>query len=194
MLDTPKVALMMADGTEECEALIVYDLLTRADIKCKLISVQKKSAIVSAHNVAIICDTTIKEVNLDEYDAIVLPGGMPGMENLYNSAELIDAIHNFSQEDKLLAAICASPTILAREGLLDDVHATSYPSFQKYLVREGAVIEPHKTCVKDGNIITAKGLGCAFDFALAIIKYLKPSFCRGDLREQIIYKKERPGQ
>ncbi len=194
MLDNPKVALMMADGTEECEALIVLDLLHRANIECDLISVQKKSAIISSHEVVIVCDSCVRDVNLDDYDAIVLPGGMPGMENLYQTPELIDALHKFANKKKLIAAICASPTILAREGLLEDVHSTSYPSFQKYLVREGAIIEPHKTCVLDGSIITAKGLGCAFDFALAIIKYLKPSFSRGDLREQIIYKRERPGQ
>ncbi len=194
MKDSPKVAIMMADGTEECEALIVLDLLHRANIECDLVSVGTKTAIISSHDVVIVCDSTIQELNFKDYDAIVLPGGMPGMENLYKSDELICAVRNFANEGKLLAAICASPTILARQGLLEDVHSTSYPSFQKHLLDNGAIIEPHKTVVQDGAIITAKGLGCAFDFALAIIKYLKPSFCRGELREQIIYKLERPGQ
>ncbi len=194
MLDSPKVALMMADGTEECEALITLDLLHRASIDCDLISVQKNTAIMSSHEVVIICDSTVQDTDFSQYDAIVLPGGMPGMENLYASSRLIDAIHAFVKEEKLVAAICASPTILAREGLLDGIHSTSYPSFRKDLVRKGAIVEPHKTVVLDGSILTAKGLGCAFDFALAIIKYLKPSFSRGELREQIIYKMERPGQ
>ena len=187
MKDNPKVALMMADGTEECEALIVLDLLHRAGINCDLISVQQKTAIVSSHEAVIICDATVRETNLTDYDALVLPGGMPGMENLYKSSDLIEAIHSFADDGKLLAAICASPTILAREDLLEDIHATSYPSFQKYLVEDSAILEPHKSVVVDGSIITAKGLGCAFDFALEIIRYLAPSTNLDELKEQIIY-------
>ncbi len=187
MKDRTKVALMMADGTEECEALIVLDLLHRAGISCDLISVQQKTAIVSSHEVVVVCDATVRDTNLDEYEALILPGGMPGMENLYKSSDLIEAIHSFADDEKLIAAICASPTILAREDLLEDVHATSYPSFQKYLVDDGAILEPHKSVVRDGSIITAKGLGCAFDFAFEIIKYLQPSTNIEELKEQIIY-------
>ncbi len=190
MKDSPKVALMMADGTEECEALIVLDLLHRSGIECDLISVQQKTAIVSSHEVVVICDATVRETNLDDYDAIVLPGGMPGMENLYKSSDLIEAIHSFADDEKLLAAICASPTILAREDLLENVHATAYPSFQKYLVDDGAILEPRKCVVQDGSIITSRGLGCAFEFAYAIIKYLVPSTNIEELKEQIIYSWE----
>ncbi len=189
MKDSPKIALMMADGTEECEALIVLDLLRRSGITCDLISVQDKPAIESSHGVVIVCDAIVRETNLNDYDALVLPGGMPGMENLYQSSDLIEAVHSFADNGKLIAAICASPTILAREDLLEGVHATSNPGFQKYLVEDNAILDPHKDVVQDGAIITSRGVGCAFDFALAIIKYLAPTTNFTELKEAIVYSK-----
>ena len=165
-----RVMIPLANGFEEIEAFTVVDVLRRANIKVDTIGIIG-SVIQSKHGVKIIVDRTLNQVNPEEYDAIILPGGSPGYQNLGKSAKLIEILKTFNRQNKLIGAICGAPTILAKEGLLEDKKATIYPGYEKMLAypRNGPV-------VIDGNIITSQGPGTAIEFALKIVsKILNPA-------------------
>lgn len=162
------VYVFLAQGFEEIEALCVVDMLRRAKIECQTIAVGDKNTVVGAHNIAVVCDCLVKNVEgLPE--AVVLPGGMPGTLNLENSKEVIKIVKEAEKNGKLVAAICAAPLILGHLGLLKGKTATVYDGFEKELL--GANLSD-KCVVRDQNIITAFGPGAAIDFGFEIIKYL----------------------
>lgn len=164
-----KFAMYFAPGFEECEALIVVDLLRRLGVKVDTISLADKT-VVSSHNVPVVMDYLFSEVNHDVYDGYILPGGMPGTTNLGDCKQLLEVIKKGNDNHKLLAAICAAPSIFGKLGLLNGLKATSYPDFKKDLL--GATVVDVK-CVQDNNIITACGLGAAFEFAKTILLNFK---------------------
>lgn len=159
-----KIGIICANGLEECEALLVYDLLYRAGLETKLIGLEEY--ITSSHNVTFKTDLTIKDFNYQDYDCVILPGGLPGTTNLENSKEVSNVIDYFMENNKLLCAICAAPSILNHKGLLKEERFACYPGFECGLKQNGA------KAVREGNIITAKGLGAEFEFAYEIIKAL----------------------
>ena len=155
------IFVFLADGFEEIEALAPVDFLRRAGLEVKTASLKGKSAI-GAHNIEIVADININDVTLDEnVEAVILPGGMPGSQNLYDSAEVHEAIDFAVDNNKLVCAICAAPFILGRKGLLNGKEATCFPGFENELV--GAVLK-NQGVVEDGNIITAQGAGVAWEF------------------------------
>lgn len=159
-----KTAIICAPGMEECEGLVVYDLLFRAGIEVKLIGLQKE--ICSSHNLTFITDATINDFDYQNYDCLILPGGMPGTKNLEANEKVQDIIDYFINNNKLVAAICAAPSILNHKGLLKDGQFTCFPGFEC-----GLKSTEDKVTV-DGKIITGKGLGAAFEFSYEIIKTL----------------------
>ncbi len=162
-----KVAILNADGTEESEALIPYDLLSRANITVELISINETKYVTSSHGVNYICKKTIKEANKDDYSTIILPGGMPGTINLKNHVIVNEWIDDFYQKKKLIAAICAAPNILISKGLLNDNEFTVFPGFENDK-------HPAKSYVyQKDNMITAKSMGHAIEFSKKIIANLK---------------------
>lgn len=164
-----KVILFLADGTEECEALITVDLLRRAGFKLQTASVMERQYIISSSDIKIYADTMAKDVNFDEVDMIILPGGMPGTKYLGKSKIVCNAINNFNETNKPIAAICAAPSVLGKLGVLEGKNAICYPGFEKEL--KGATISEVDP-ITDANITTASGLGHAIPFALEIIKVL----------------------
>ncbi|MDO4500323.1 MAG: DJ-1/PfpI family protein [Erysipelotrichaceae bacterium] len=159
-----KVGILCAPGMEECEGLIVYDLLFRAGIEVKLIGLEKE--ITSSHNLTFKTDLLIDEFDGKEYDCVVLPGGLPGTKNLEADTRVQNIIDEFVKEDKYIAAICAAPSILNHKGLLKDEKFTCFPGWECELKSSG------QKAVKEGKIITGKGLGATFEFAYEIIKAL----------------------
>ena len=161
-----KILIPLADGFEEIEAIAVVDVLRRAGFD--VVTTGLPSSIVEgAHGVKLIADKKIDNVNLDEFDALILPGGNPGYKNLGKSKIIMDAIESFEEKGKLVAAICAAPTLLAKAGILKDRRATAYPGLERELPRprDGNV-------VYDENVITSKGPGTAIEFALKIVEVL----------------------
>lgn len=179
-----KITVFIADGTEEIEALTVVDLARRAGIEVDTVSVNDSTTVTGSHNIKIILDAVIGQVAWDAVDMIVLPGGKVGVDNLKTCTKLTDKLQEFARDGKPLAAVCAAPSILGGLGLLDGKRATCYPGFEDKLTGAEYVKEP---VVKDGNIITSRGLGTSIQFAAAIIEYLVGKDTADKVLNQIIY-------
>lgn len=164
------VYLFLADGFEEIEALTPLDMLRRAGIDTLSVSINPTPEVKGAHGITVIADTVAEGLPLCDIDAVILPGGLPGADNLRLNKTVNEFIDKANSENKLICAICAAPRILGEKGLTVGKKAICYPGFEDYL--KGALVVDCG-CVTDGNIITAKGMGKATDFALAIIEYLK---------------------
>ena len=179
------IAILLADGFEEIEALTPLDILRRAGLDARTVAVESKIAIGS-HGIAVVCDMTADEVKLDEVTTVIFPGGMPGSLNLDASPYTDKFIDAVTKNGGRLAAICAAPLVLGRRGLLEGKRAVCYPGFEGEL--KGAIIP--KTDVKaitDGNITTGKGMGAAIDFSLEIVKALLGEKKASDIAKAIIY-------
>ena len=168
-----RVAILLAEGLEECEALVVRDVLWRAGISSTMIAIGDSLAVTSSHDVTIVADATFDEVNIRDFDLLFLPGGMPGTKNLEASADVRDAVQMFAEEGKWVAAICAAPSILAHMGLLRGIFATANPNFQADIMagggelsHDGVVVTP---TVQGGGFVTGQGLGVAIDFGYALV-------------------------
>lgn len=164
-----KVNIYLADGFEEIEAVTVIDVLRRAGIEVKAVSVTGKKEVKGAHAITITADALFEAVNNQEADAVVLPGGMPGTNNLNAHTALKNLLIYFSEANKLVGAICAAPSILGKLGLMIGRRTTCYPGFEQYL--GGAVLE-EETVVRDDNFITSRGPGTAVYFALSLVEVL----------------------
>ncbi len=159
--------LFLADGFEEIEALATVDILRRAGVSVLTVGISGEK-VEGAHGIRVEADILMDQVEPDKMEGIILPGGMPGTNNLDNDKRL-SALIDFAAENNLwLFAICAAPLILGKKGLLAGKHATCYPGFEIFLTN--AIIE--KTLCIDENIITAKGPGAVFSFAYSILEVL----------------------
>lgn len=163
------IYLLLADGFEEVEALAPLDLLRRAGAQICTVAIGTDVP-TGSHGIRIFCDMTEKQADPTAADMLILPGGMPGAENLDASHFVDEAIKSVSKKGGHLAAICAAPLVLGRRGLLNKKSAVCYPGFENELV--GAKIEKFADVVTDGNITTAKGVGVAFEFGLALVRLL----------------------
>lgn len=181
-----KTAIFFADGCEEIEGLTVVDLLFRAGIPCDKVSIGETPEVTSSHGVTFRTDTTISALRFDEYDMLILPGGLPGTTNLRACAPLMDQVTRFCRAGKQIAAICAAPGIFAELGLLRDVPATCNPSRDALLVENGALLS-HDSVVVSGNIITSRAMGTAIPFGLAIVAHYLGEDTARALGENILY-------
>lgn len=179
------VYVFLAHGFEEVEALTAVDLLRRADIQVKSVSIMEEKLVYGAHGVGIEADILLRAADFRNCAMLVFPGGMPGTTNLCNHKELIEEVKQFYADGKPLAAICAAPMVLAKAGLFDGHEATIYPGMEEELI--GAV-HAAGNVVKSGQLITSKGPGTAMDFALALIEELKGEEMAREIREELIYR------
>lgn len=180
-----KIALFLAEGFEEVEAITTIDLLRRADLDVNVISIYDKNKVVGANRISVETDMLIQNFNAEDYNMIILPGGMPGTLNLQGNIQLMEAVKLFARQDKWLAAICAAPSIFGELGLLDGKKATSYPGFENKL--EGAILTTEGVAV-DGKIITSRGVGTAISFALTIIANLSGKEKSDEIANSILYQ------
>ena len=163
------VYVLLAEGFEEVEALTPLDLLRRAGVEAKLVGVTG-AVVHGSHGIGIETDLPMDEADWDKADMVVLPGGMPGTTNLYADARVTDAVRMCYDEGKYVAAICAAPSvILGGMGLLKGRKATCYPGMESGMA---GAIPLERTCVVDGRIITACGVGGALDFGCALVSAL----------------------
>ena len=164
--------VFLADGFEETEAVAPLDLLKRAGIEVRTVGVTG-GAVAGTKGVRVLPELTPETAPVDErLEGVFLPGGIPGMENLSASQSVRDAVSYCAANGKLICAICAAPSVLGRMGLLRGRRAVCYPGFEREL--DGCEVPDLPVCV-DGGVITAKGAGCVFPFAHAIITRLRGS-------------------
>lgn len=180
------VIIFLAKGFEEVEALTVVDYLRRvSNITVDMVSIGDGLQVLGAHNIEIKADKNINELqDLTSYDAIVIPGGMPGATNLRDNKDVIKIVQEINGMGKLVAAICAGPIVLEEARVIDGKEVTSYPGFDKDLPNS---IYKEDDVVIDGNIITARGPAKAVDFSIEIVKYLVGERQAGELKANILY-------
>ncbi len=180
-----KIAVHLAEGFEEIEAISIIDVLRRAGFEVEVVSVNKSKEVTGAHNITVKADTLFEDLDYKHIDMIVLPGGMPGTKNLQAHEGLKKQILEFNNEGKPLGAICAAPLVLGNLNLLKGKKATCYPGFEEELI--GAEVTGGYT-EQTGTIITGKGAGVAIDFALKIVEMLKGKELADDLARKMIVK------
>ncbi len=159
--------LFLANGFEITEAMAPLDVMRRAGLEVKTVGITGEM-IQSSNGVSIKPDIDISDITYDNIDGAILPGGMPGTLNLKASNAVVECVKKCYNDGKLVASICAAPSIFGEMGLLRDRRATCFPGFEKALdgaVHTGAHVET------DGNVITSKGAGCALEFGHAIVSY-----------------------
>lgn len=179
------VYVFLAHGFEEIEALTTVDLLRRADIQVKTVSIMEEKLVYGAHGIGVEADILFQVADFKRCAMLVFPGGMPGTTNLCNHTELIEEVKAFYAAGKPLAAICAAPMVLAKAAVFDGHEATIYPGMEQELT---GAIPTAGNVVKSGQLITSKGPGTAMDFALTLIAELKGEETAQEIREELIYR------
>lgn len=177
-----KVIVFLADGSEEIEALTPVDMLRRAGADVTFAGAGKKECACS-HGITVVTDKTAAECVNEEYDMVVLPGGMPGTLNLGADPDVKKITEKAFAAGKFVAAICAAPSVLGSWGMLEGKRATCYPGFEEKLT--GATLANEKA-VRDGNVITAPGAGAAMEFALMLVAALYGSCASENLRKAVL--------
>lgn len=174
------VYIFLANGFEEIEALATLDVLRRGGVDVKTVSVLYDKFVTGSHKTTVVADLTYgefkAEVQLDgtdESDVMIFPGGMPGTRNLAENGEIINFMRLHYAEGGAVAAICAAPGLVVSQlPSLQGKHFTCFDGFEDAPVARGGIYE-QKPAVRDGNLITGRGAGCAVEFGLAILAHLK---------------------
>jgi len=164
------VLIPLAEGFEEIEAVSVIDVLRRAGIRV-VVAGLRPGPVKGSRDTVILPDATLDDVGNDEFDMLVLPGGMPGVQHLHEDARIKKLLERYTQKGRWTAAICAAPSVLAAYGHLTGKSATSNPKFKEQVAIEG-VHYREDAVVTDGNIVTSRSAGTAMAFALALVEKL----------------------
>lgn len=178
-------AIFLANGFEEIEALTVVDILRRAQIGITTVSITGSKNVEGSHGIKVEADEIFDNYDFGNTDMIILPGGMPGTKNLDACAPLKAKIEEYNNNDKMLAAICAAPTVYGKMGLLNGKRACCYPGCEGDLLGASVTTDP---VTKDGNIITSRGMGTAIEFALAILENFKGKEAAQQMAKAIVYE------
>lgn len=187
------VYIFLANGFEEIEALATLDVLRRGGVDVKTVSVLYDKFVTGSHKTTVVADMTYgefkAEVQLDgtdESDAMIFPGGMPGTRNLAENGEIINFMRLHYAEGGAVAAICAAPGLVVSQlPSLQGKHFTCFDGFEDAPVARGGIYE-QKPAVRDGNLITGRGAGCAVEFGLAILAHLKGEEAAAAVRHSLM--------
>ena len=187
------VYIFLANGFEEIEALATLDVLRRGGVDVKTVSVLYDKFVTGSHKTTVVADMTYgefkAEVQLDgtdESDVMIFPGGMPGTRNLAENGEIINFMRLHYAEGGAVAAICAAPSLVVSQlPSLQGKHFTCFDGFEDAPVARGGIYE-QKPAVRDGNLITGRGAGCAVEFGLAILAHLKGEEAAAAVRHSLM--------
>ena len=187
------VYIFLANGFEEIEALATLDVLRRGGVDVKTVSVLYDKFVTGSHKTTVVADMTYgefkAEVQLDgtdESDVMIFPGGMPGTRNLAENGEIINFMRLHYAEGGAVAAICAAPGLVVSQlPSLQGKHFTGFDGFEEAPVARGGIYE-QKPAVRDGNLITGRGAGCAVEFGLAILAHLKGEEAAAAVRHSLM--------
>ena len=179
-----KVYIFLADGFEDIEGLTVVDLMRRADIDIKTVSIRDSNEITTSHGIRMQTDLVFTETDFADADMLVLPGGMPGTLNLKNHDGVRYVVKQYAKEGRYVGAICAAPTILKSLGVLEGRRATCYPGVEDEMED---VVLTETAVVVDENIITSQGVGTAIDFGLKLIEILDSEEKAKEIADSIVF-------
>lgn len=179
------IYMLLADGFEEVEALAPLDMLRRAGLNAKTVSIEKDKTVVGAHGIPVTADLMPSEAD-DSVSLLILPGGMPGSERLDASPVTDRMIEKTVKSGGRFAAICAAPLVFGKRGMLRGKHAVCYPGFEKYLL--GATLCGDRV-VTDGDFTTAVGMGAAIEFGAELVRLLRDEKTKDDMLLAIHAKK-----
>ena len=177
-----KAVIFFAPGLEECEGLLCVDLLRRSGVEVTIAAVGGEKIVKSARSISVVADALAEELDYSAFDAAILPGGIPGVDNLKADATVRKVCTEFAAAGKVVAAICAAPSVLAAFGILQGKKATVYPGMEDKLTAAGLPI------TLDGNIITGEALGAAIPFALALASRLAGQQASNAVKQGIVYR------
>lgn len=182
-----KAVIFFARGLEECEGLLCVDLLRRAGVEVTIAAVGGSQTVTSARQVNVVADALAEDLDYTAFDACILPGGIPGVDNLKADATVRKVCQEFAAAGKYVAAICAGPTVLAGFGVLQGKKATVYPGMDAPLTEGGAEYTGLPLTI-DGNIVTGEALGAAIPFALALARLLAGAEASDWVKKAIVYQ------
>ncbi len=185
-IEVNMIYMFLADGFEEVEALCPLDILRRAGLEVTTVGVGGKDMISGAHGIVVQADIPDILYRDSAPDMIILPGGMPGSTNLDESKTVDAALKVAHKKGAYICAICAAPLVLGKRGYLEGKRAVCYPGFEELLT--GATIAEGETVVRDGNIITAKGMGVALEFGLELVRALKDDETAARIKASVFAK------
>jgi 4-methyl-5(b-hydroxyethyl)-thiazole monophosphate biosynthesis len=180
-----KVFIFLAEGFEETEAVATIDIMLRGELDVTSVSITGNLLVKGAHGIVVNADTLFEKVDFSSGDMLVLPGGMPGASNLNAHDGVKAALKQYLAGGKKIAAICAAPLVFGSLGLLKGKNATAYPGFESTLTGATFIDSP---VVIDGNIITGKGPGFAFEFGLSIVEELQGKEKADEVAEGLLLK------
>jgi 4-methyl-5(b-hydroxyethyl)-thiazole monophosphate biosynthesis len=179
-----RVLIPLAQGCEELEAVTIIDLLRRAGVEV-VVAGLREGPVTASRGTVLLPDTTLDLVLGDNFDMVVLPGGMPGADHLDQDPRIHRLIQRMVEEGGYTAAICAAPKVLANAGLLDGRRATSYPGFIDAMSLPATRVL-QETVVVDDKVITSRGPGTAMDFALELIAQLEGEAKRTEVEKALL--------
>jgi protein deglycase len=181
---TTRAVITVADGVEDLECVTLIDVLRRAEIEVVVASIENRRMITCARGTRLTADAMLVDVLAQEFDLIVLPGGMPGAQRLGEHEPLAERVRQQAKAGKFYAAICAAPAMALQPfGVLRQRRMTCYPSFSDQLSGCSFVDEP---VVVDGNCITSQGPGTALAFALTLVEQLRGKGTRRQVAEAML--------
>lgn len=181
---TTRALISLADGVEDIECVTLIDVLRRAEVEVVVASIEGRRMITCARGTRLTADTMLVDVLAQEFDLIVLPGGMPGAQHLAEHEPLAEKVREQAKAGKLFAAICAAPALaLQQYGVLKQRRMTCYPAFSDRLSGCTFVDQP---VVVDGNCITSQGPGTAMEFALTLVEQLQGKGKRREVAEAML--------
>lgn len=180
------VYILLGNGFEEAEALITCDVLRRGGLQVSLVSVTESIAVTGAHGIVVRADDTADELEAAESDTLIVPGGMGGVSSIRSSASAQRLILSAANAGAFLAAICAGPAVFASLGLLGGKRITCFPGCEQLM--SGARCDVSKSVILDGQLLTGRAPGAAFEFALAILEFLTDKRTAASVRSDLVMK------
>lgn len=179
------IYVLLADGFEEIEALAFTDILRRSNIDVNLVSTDNNDIARGSHNIKVVCDINISDIDKNTINGVVLPGGLPGTYNLKDNIAVKELLDYTNENNIIMGAICAAPYVFEQFGYLKDVKVTVNPGFEDKMKK--CILIDKRVCV-DKNFITSQGPGTTHEFAKAFISYFNNEENAENLIKEMLYK------
>ncbi len=177
------VYIILGTGFEEMEAICPCDILRRGGVEAKLAGIGG-TQITGGNGITVQADCTVEEMDLEQMELIMLPGGMGGVHSILGSEPAMEAVRYAHEQGRLVSAICAAPTILAKLGITDGKQAVVYPGLEEQM---GSARMQDANAVRDGRVLTGRAPGAAVDFGLMLLEALKGAETAAQVRAGLVY-------